>query len=121
MSYQYRYPFYDAEEETKRAVWDKGRIIVQNGTEYDPEIWRWDICGHVMKYSEHGNTDSNTAGKLITLYLQPKVAQMSLIIFNLFNGKTIAERVIPILGHVEEFPAYLNLEQPVVFNQSRRI
>ena len=58
MSYQYSYPFYDAEEETKRAVWDKGRIIVQNGTEYDPEIWRWDICGHVMKYSEHGNTDS---------------------------------------------------------------
>ena len=58
MSYQYRYPFHDAEEETKRAVWDKGRIIVQNGTEYDPEIWRWDICGHVMKYSEHGNIDS---------------------------------------------------------------
>jgi len=54
----YKYPFKDANEQTKLAVWNKGRIIVENGKQYDPAIWRWDICGNVMKYSEHGNTNS---------------------------------------------------------------
>lgn len=39
---------------TKRSVWNKGRII----PEYSPDIWRWDKCGLVMKFSEHGNRDS---------------------------------------------------------------
>ncbi|MEP0174601.1 MAG: HNH endonuclease signature motif containing protein [Paraglaciecola sp.] len=54
----YNYPYKYADKETKDLVWNKGRIIVQGGKQYDPNIWRWDICGNVMKYSEHGNTDS---------------------------------------------------------------
>ncbi len=37
-----------------KAVWSKGSVI--NG--YDPAIWRYDICGAVMKYSDYGNTNS---------------------------------------------------------------
>ena len=36
-------------------VWEKGRTI----RNYDPEIWRFDVCGSVMKRSEYGNTDSD--------------------------------------------------------------
>lgn len=38
----------------KLAVWNKGKVI----PDYDPTLWRWDICGKVMKYSEYGNRDS---------------------------------------------------------------
>lgn len=54
----YTYPFKDADEKTELAVWEKGRIIEQDDKKYDSSIWRWDICGHVMKYPEHGNTNS---------------------------------------------------------------
>ncbi|WP_321496038.1 HNH endonuclease signature motif containing protein [uncultured Desulfobacter sp.] len=54
----YFYPYSDVEENGKRAVWNKGKEIVQNGQKYDPNVWRWDICGNVMQYSEHGNTES---------------------------------------------------------------
>ena len=54
----YQYPYSNVEEQGKRSVWNKGGIIVQNDKEYDSDIWRWDICGNVMKYSEHGNTNS---------------------------------------------------------------
>ena len=37
-----------------KAVWTKGKVI----PDYSPDIWRWDICGKVMKFSEHGNRDS---------------------------------------------------------------
>lgn len=50
----YSYPFSTTDETTKKAVWNKGRIIEG----YDAAIWRWDTCGNVMKYSEHGNTNS---------------------------------------------------------------
>ena len=33
-------------------MWEKGRPI----TGYDPNTWRSDICGHTMKYDDHGNT-----------------------------------------------------------------
>lgn len=36
------------------AVWIKGRIIQG----YDSATWRYDTCGQVMKYSEHGNVNS---------------------------------------------------------------
>ena len=52
----YIYPFSGVAEDGKRSVWNKG--IVKEGIKYDPNIWRRDICGNVMKYSEHGNTDS---------------------------------------------------------------
>lgn len=38
----------------KKAVWNKGTIIPN----YSPDLWRWDKCGLVMKYSEHGNRNS---------------------------------------------------------------
>ncbi len=49
---QYQYPYKDVEEATKRAVWNKGRVIPN----FDPNVWRWDICGRVMKYNLHGET-----------------------------------------------------------------
>lgn len=54
----YKYPFQNVEEAGKKAVWKKGKIIVQDGKTFDSEVWRYDICGNVMKYSEHGNTTS---------------------------------------------------------------
>lgn len=47
----YQYPFKTTDEATKKAVWQKGREI----TGFDASMWRHDICGHVMKYSEHGS------------------------------------------------------------------
>jgi len=41
-------------EATKKSVWNKGRKI----PDFDEDIWRWDKCGLVMKWSEHGNRDS---------------------------------------------------------------
>lgn len=38
----------------KLAVWQKGTQIQG----YDSSIWRRDICGHAMNYSEHGNRNS---------------------------------------------------------------
>jgi hypothetical protein len=44
------YPFVNADEQLKLRVWQKGRAIAG----YDPATWRQDLCGAVMKYSEHG-------------------------------------------------------------------
>lgn len=41
-------------EETKIAVWNKGRVL----PEFSPELWRLDKCSRLMKYTEHGNRDS---------------------------------------------------------------
>lgn len=48
------YRFRNADEKLKRAVWEKGTPI--DG--YDKAVWRRDRCGHAMKYSEHGNDNS---------------------------------------------------------------
>lgn len=53
--YAYRYPFQNTTEQLKRQVWAKGRPIPG----YDPAMWRRDACNHSMKYSEHGNTNSD--------------------------------------------------------------
>lgn len=39
---------------TVGAVWEKGAPI-QN---YDPALWRRDKCGHAIKRTEYGNTQS---------------------------------------------------------------
>jgi len=39
---------------TINAVWRIGREIPG----YDAAIWRYDLCGKPMKFSEHGNTNS---------------------------------------------------------------
>lgn len=41
-------------EQEKREVWKKGSVI----SDYDSNVWRRDICGHAMKYTEHGNRNS---------------------------------------------------------------
>lgn len=51
----YKYPFQQTDEPTKLQVWSKGKEIAG----YDSRIWRHDVCGAVMKYSEHGNTNSD--------------------------------------------------------------
>ena len=56
----YQYPFNNATEDLKRAVWRKGRVIEG----YDPNIWRYDMCGKPMKYSEHGNTNSDVGWEI---------------------------------------------------------
>ncbi len=50
----YRYPFHNAPDALKLQVWEKGAPI----SGYDAAIWRRDACGHPMKYTEHGNADS---------------------------------------------------------------
>lgn len=47
----YRYPFGNADEKLKRAVWAKGRII----SGHDSDMWRYDTCGALMCYADHGN------------------------------------------------------------------
>ncbi len=37
-----------------KFVWQKGRVI----PDFNPDVWRWDICGKVMKFSDHGNRNS---------------------------------------------------------------
>lgn len=36
-------------------IWKKGRAIQG----YDQNVWRHDMCGKVMKFSEYGNINSN--------------------------------------------------------------
>ena len=36
------------------SVWTKGIPIAG----YDPAVWRHDPCGHVIKFSDHGDTNS---------------------------------------------------------------
>ena len=41
--------------ETILEVWQKGKIIPK----FSPDEWRWDACGKVMKWIEHGNRRSS--------------------------------------------------------------
>jgi 5-methylcytosine-specific restriction endonuclease McrA len=50
----YKYPFGDADDAMKRAVWQKGQPIAG----YDSSLWRQDVYGTAMQFAEHGNTDS---------------------------------------------------------------
>jgi 5-methylcytosine-specific restriction endonuclease McrA len=56
----YVYPFMHSDEKNKRDVWVKGKRIDRDakGKSFDPNVWRWDKCGAVMHYSEHGNRNS---------------------------------------------------------------
>ncbi len=44
----------------KVAVWNKGRIIPN----FSSDTWRWDKCGKVMKWSEHGNRNSDNGWEI---------------------------------------------------------
>jgi len=45
-----KYPFADAREALINEVWEKGKPIAGR----DRDTWRLDICGDLMKRSEHG-------------------------------------------------------------------
>jgi 5-methylcytosine-specific restriction endonuclease McrA len=42
------------EQTTIKAVWSKGRVI--DG--YDAALWRRDLTGHAMKFTDYGDTNS---------------------------------------------------------------
>jgi HNH endonuclease len=64
----YEYPFSTASESLKLKVWSKGRPIPN----CDPGIWRWDMCGKLMRYSEHGNTDSDRGWEIDYIFPRAK-------------------------------------------------
>jgi len=37
------------------VIWNKGKVIPN----FSPDVWRWDKCGLVMKFAEHGNRESD--------------------------------------------------------------
>lgn len=47
----YKYPFANAQEALKRAVWSKGIAVPGR----DANLVRVDICGQVMLYTAHGD------------------------------------------------------------------
>lgn len=50
----YRYPFANADNSLLSSVWWKGTPI----PDFDSKVWMRDKCGAVMKWSEHGNRNS---------------------------------------------------------------
>ena len=51
----YDYPFEKTDERKILDVWAKGKI----DPDRDQAEWRRDINGKLMRYSQHGNVDSN--------------------------------------------------------------
>lgn len=70
----YKYPFTNADEKLKVQVWGKGRVI----PDYPADQWRHDVCGAVMKFSEHGNTNSNHGWEIDHILPQAKGGQTTL-------------------------------------------
>lgn len=64
----YDYPFRETSEQLKLDVWSKGFEIPNR----DPKVWRRDVCHRVMKYSEHGNTDSKYGWEIDHIYPRAK-------------------------------------------------
>jgi len=50
----YTYPFKYVDDATKLAVWRKSQPIRGQ----DPHLWRSDICGAIMRFTDHGDTNS---------------------------------------------------------------
>ena len=50
----------DWTEANKKTVWNKGKVI----PDFSSDIWRWDKCGQVMKWSEHGNRQSENGWEI---------------------------------------------------------
>ena len=62
------YLFQKASENLIRQVWNKGEKIPG----WDENIWRYDVCGKPMKYSEHGNTNSDNGWEIDHIYPESK-------------------------------------------------
>lgn len=41
-------------ESTKKAIWEKGESV----SDFSKHVWRYDQCGRPMKWTEHGNRQS---------------------------------------------------------------
>ncbi len=67
----YSYPFKTADAKLVKSVWEKGRIVPdKNGQHWSPAEWRYDICVKPIKFSEHGNTDSDVGWEID--HIKPK-------------------------------------------------
>ncbi len=53
---------------TIQKVWNKGRIILG----YDPQIYRHDTCGKVMRRSDYGDTDSSMGWEIDHIFPKSK-------------------------------------------------
>lgn len=83
LNMSYVYPFKDANELFKLSVWSKGREIPN----FDSRIWRWDTCGKVMKYSEHGNTSSEYGWEIDHIIPQARNGQTVIVNLQPLNWK----------------------------------
>jgi 5-methylcytosine-specific restriction endonuclease McrA len=70
----YVYPFTDADEETKKAVWNKGQPIPG----YNSAEWRRDVCGHAIRYSDHANTNSEYGWEIDHIFPRAKGGRTTL-------------------------------------------
>jgi hypothetical protein len=68
---------YGWSEAMKLAVWQKGTPIPN----FSPAVWRRDMCGRAMKYSDHGNRNSEYGWEID--HIQPVSQGGGDIIFNL--------------------------------------
>lgn len=76
---------------TVGQVWEKGR----NVPNYDPAVWRYDLCGKPIKRSEYGNTSLDTGWEIDHILPVAKGGGDEL------TGRTIGARGTPTLGHAE--------------------
>ena len=63
----YIYPFKTIEEQAISAIWNKAKVIPgqnKDGKRWNPAEWRYDICGAPIKYTDHGNTKSDTGWEI---------------------------------------------------------
>lgn len=67
----YQYPFCNAPETLIRQVWAKGEHISDCDAAIwrrDATIWRRDACGHVIRFDEHGNTNSKNGWEIAHIF-----------------------------------------------------
>ena len=84
----YEYPFKDADESLKLDVWAKGVGMPH----LDPAVWRWDRCGRIMRYSDHGNTDSNYGWEIDHIYPRAKGGASTIDNLQPLNWQTNREK-----------------------------
>ena len=108
----YVYPFKSAGELLILSVWERGNLIENR----NPNVWRLDICGDVMDYSEHGNTNSEHGWEIDHKVPIEKVELLILITSSHCTGKTTAKREIITLGivHSSGYKSSMTVTSPFV-------
>lgn len=64
----YLYPFKEASNNFILQVWQKGKII----SGYSADVWRYDICGKPIRFSDHGKTNSDYGWEIDHIYPESK-------------------------------------------------